>query len=179
MDIDLIVNITARAWALPILAKFNEGVPGRQAPLLAATGASRTAFRQSIEHLINLDLLERNPGHGHPLRPEFRLTPAGHIAAKLASDIVKTKLSQEQILLRRSWTVPVLTTLRTPRHFAEIKRDLTTITDRALSQSLRSMEELKWIDRSVDKMSRPPKPLYSAINYGAIIRDVTSSVSLH
>ncbi|MGB7270169.1 MAG: transcriptional regulator, partial [Albidovulum sp.] len=51
MDIVLFVNITSRAWALPILSNLHEGVAGRQAPLLAATGASRTAFSQSLDHL--------------------------------------------------------------------------------------------------------------------------------
>lgn len=87
MDISLFVNITSRAWALPILSNLHTGVAGRQAPLLAATGASRTAFAQSMEHLISIGLLERNPGHGHPLRPEFRLTPSGIKAAAIAHKI--------------------------------------------------------------------------------------------
>ena len=76
MDISSLVNLTSRAWALPILASLNDGIPGRQAPLLTATGASRTAFAQSIDHLISIGLLERNPGYGHPLR-RFRLTVLG------------------------------------------------------------------------------------------------------
>ena len=38
MDIELFVNITSRAWALPILSKLHKGIAARQAPLLAATG---------------------------------------------------------------------------------------------------------------------------------------------
>ena len=77
MYIKSFVNITSKAWAMPILLNLYDGVPGRQATLLAATGASRAAFAQSMEHLIKIGLLERNPGHGHPLRPEFRLTQLG------------------------------------------------------------------------------------------------------
>ena len=85
MDIKTLVNTTSRAWTIPILAQLHAGVAGRQAPLLAATGASRTAFAQSMEHLISIGLLERNPGYGHPLRPEFRLTKHGVTAATIAS----------------------------------------------------------------------------------------------
>ena len=176
MDIMTLVNITSRAWALPILAGLNDGVPGRQAPLLMATGASRTAFAQSIDHLMSTGLLERNPGHGHPLRPEFRLTPPGKVAAELASRIQRLSGDENQDLLRRSWTVPVLATLGRPSQFTEIKRRLMTISDRALSQSLQSMEERLWVRRSVDEAARPPKPIYSTIYTGAMISKVTSPV---
>ncbi len=175
MDIELFVNLTSKAWAIPILSNLHEGIAGRQAPLLAATGASRTAFSQSLSHLISLGLLERNPGYGHPLRPEFRLTPHGVTAAALANKIWGVSTDEDQGLLRRSWTLPVLTALHTPRHFNEIKRSLHTITDRALSQSLKSMELRNWVSRNVDEVTRPPRSVYCAVNTGGIISSVTAS----
>lgn len=173
MYIKSFVNITSRAWALPILSNLHDGVPGRQATLLAATGASRTAFVQSMEHLIKIGLLERNPGHGHPLRPEFRLTLDGARAAAIAKKVQSVSGDKDQDLLRRSWTLPVLTSLHTSSHFNDIKRNLLTITDRALSQSLKSMEERTWVLRSVDNAARPPRSIYSAINTGGIISKIT------
>lgn len=174
MDIALFVNITSRAWALPILSNLHVGVAGRQAPLLAATGASRTAFSQSLDHLITIGLLERNPGHGHPLRPEFRLTPRGKAAAAIANKIQNVSGDEDQDLLRRSWTLPVLTSLHSPSHFNEIKRNLQTITDRALSQSLKSMEVRNWVCRSVDDAARPPRSIYRAVNTGDAISRITA-----
>lgn len=174
MDIALFVNITSRAWAVPILSNLHEGVAGRQAPLLAATGASRTAFAQSLDHLIAIGLLERNPGHGHPLRPEFRLTPRGKTAASIANKIQNVSGDEDQDLLRRSWTLPVLTSLHAPSHFNEIKRSLRTITDRALSQSLKSMEVRNWVCRSVDEAARPPRSIYQAVNTGSEISRITA-----
>lgn len=173
MHIKLFVNITSRAWALPILSNLHDGVPGRQATLLAATGASRTAFSQSMDHLIEIGLLERNPGHGHPLRPEFRLTPLGIEAGAIANKVHKISRDEDHDLLRRSWTLPVLTTLHAPSHFNEIKRSLLTITDRALSQSLKSMEDRKWVHRGVDDTARPPRSIYRAINTGGMISKIT------
>jgi len=174
MDIKLFVNITSRAWAMPVLAQLHAGVAGRQAPLLAATGASRTAFAQSMDHLIKLGLIERHPGYGHPLRPEFRLTQVGRHAAAMAHNIHGAAADEDMDLLRKSWTLPVLSSLHRPRHFNEIKRNLGTITDRALSQSLKSMEARQWVARNVDDAARPPRSLYRAVNTGGMISQITA-----
>ncbi|QPM91514.1 winged helix-turn-helix transcriptional regulator [Pseudooceanicola algae] len=187
MDIDTLVRITSRAWSLNILASLDAGVPGRQAALLAATGASRTAFAQSLGHLVELGLLERNPGHGHPLRPEFRLTPKGIEMAAIAGQILKVgskaarangadeedigkdpsgEETASRILLRRAWTVPILVVCQTPRHFGEIRGALAPISDRALSQSLKQLHAHRWLKRTTDPQMFPPRPLYRADNAG-------------
>ena len=136
MDIALFVNITSRAWSLPILSSLHKGVAGRQATLLAATSASRTAFTQSLDHLIGMGLLERNPGYGHPLRPEFRLTQLGISAAAIANKIQNVSSDEDQDLLRRSWTLPVLTLLHRPSHFNEIKRGFSLMARQAKAEVL-------------------------------------------
>lgn len=170
MDINILVKVTSRAWSLNILALMHRGTPGRQASLLSASGAGRTAFAQSLRHLIDLGLLEKNPGHGHPLRPEFRLTANGTEIAKLAYR-VESLIYQpfERSLLRRAWTVPVLIACQGPRYFGEIKRQLTPITDRALSQSLKQLESHQWLHREIDTSSRTVRPRYQAANTGAEI----------
>ncbi|MDU8943953.1 winged helix-turn-helix transcriptional regulator [Ovoidimarina sediminis] len=174
MDIKTLVNLTSRAWSLKILALLEAGLPGRQAPLLAATDAGRTAFAASLDHLVELGLLERNPGHGHPLRPEFRLTPAGCAAAAIARRILNA-VPDEPALLRRSWTVPILALTDRPQRFSTLKTMLTPITDRALSTSLRSLEENAWLRRDIDLSTRRPFPIYRAVNTG---HDVAAAIRL-
>lgn len=176
MDINLLVNLTARAWSLDILAQLQAGVPGRQAPLLAATGAGRGAFRASLEHLVDLHLLERNPGHGHPLRPEFRLTDAGADAAKMAARIVAVVPDGDtSSLVRRRWTVPVLALTERPQRFSAIRLQLTPITDRALSTSLGQLEARHWVQRDIDTTTRRPFPVYRATHQG---RDIAQAVAI-
>ncbi len=171
MDIELLVKLTERAWCLPIVALMYDGTPGRQAPLLAKSGAGRTAFAQSMAHLIDIGLVERNPGHGHPLRPEFRLTPLGQAIGPIAARIMSYGKIDQSGLIRRTWTVPVLTVIRQPQQFSQISRSLGRITDRALSQSLRQMEAHDWLTRSVDPQAYPPRPIYRAANLGLKIAE--------
>lgn len=177
MDIGGLVKLTAKAWSLTILQSLQAGVPGRQAPLLAASGAGRTAFGQSLTHLVDLDLLERNPGHGHPLRPEFRLTAQGKRTAGMAAAIFQEAPNPaDRALLRRRWTVPVLAVLPSPRHFGALKRDLAPITDRALSQALKSLEDHRWLKRRIEPDSRPPRALYRATGAGTRIGQAASGL---
>ncbi|MEL6103614.1 MAG: winged helix-turn-helix transcriptional regulator [Pseudomonadota bacterium] len=177
MDISLIVKITGRAWALKILALMDQGVPGRQATLLARSGAGRSAFVQSLQHLVSLGLMERNPGHGHPLRPEYRLTEIGKSVAAMATAIDKAVTDPpELILLRRAWTVPVLAVSKQPVHFSEIKNALLPITDRALSKTLQHLQAQHWIERRISPDDRPPRPLYQAASSGIQISEAVAQL---
>ncbi|MCZ4273693.1 winged helix-turn-helix transcriptional regulator [Maritalea porphyrae] len=172
MDINTIVNLSSRAWSLNILALMHEGVPGRQAPLLAKTSAGRTAFAASLLHLVEIGMLEKNPGHGHPLRPEFRLTEQGKVAARVAHQIVGLSPDDKGfVLLRRAWSIPILALTSGPTRFSTLKDSLQTISDRALSMSLVKLEERNWLERKIDLTSRHPFPTYQAANEGRAINN--------
>lgn len=179
MDVNLLVNITSRAWSLTILALMHNGVAGRQAALLAQTGASRTAFAQSLIHLVEHQLLERNPGHGHPMRPEYRLTQTGVHAAQMAHEIQSAMPQDAQnTLLRRSWTVPVLAVSGTPKYFSDIKQELRPITDRALSQSLKSLQTAGWMRREISPEIMPLRAEYAATGPGLDISQAIHTFSV-
>jgi len=129
-----------------------------------------------MQHLIEIGLVERNPGHGHPLRPEFRLTQLGMSASATTHKLYQAAGAEGQDLLRRSWTLPILATLHTACHFNDVKRRLPIkITDRALSQSLKLMEGRQWVQRRINSAERPPRSLYRAINTGALISQTAGS----
>lgn len=167
MDINLIVKISARAWSLRILALLYRGVPGRQAALLSQTKAGRTAFAQSLQHLVELGLLERNPGHGHPMRPEYRLTPSGEQAAAMAHRIENAVPDSTQSgLLRKAWSLPVLSLSKVPVSFGQIKTSLPQITDRALSLSLKHLQASRWIATVKDATAPHIRAGYQATGDG-------------
>lgn len=176
MNIALLVNLTSKAWSLKILALLHSGVPGRQAPLIAAAKASRSSFASSLDHLVQLGLLEKNPGHGHPLRPEFRLTRTGASVATMASRVLEVASDDDAFtIIRRSWAVPILAVTESPKRFSIIKSGLGSITDRALSQSLYVLEERTWLKREIDLSQRSPFPTYHAVNTG---RKISKAIAL-
>ncbi|MEP3197378.1 MAG: winged helix-turn-helix transcriptional regulator [Lentilitoribacter sp.] len=159
-----------------ILSLMYEGTAGRQATLLAKTGAGRTAFTQSLSHLIELKLVERNPGHGHPLRPEYRLTELGSYVAERAHNVSRIgQQATDSALLRRSWTLPILAASAEPIHFGGLKNKLLPITDRALSQSLKQLEACSWMQREVDITQRPARSIYHAQGRGSQIGQLISA----
>ena len=85
--------------------------------------------------------IERNPGYGHPLRPDYLLTAPGRKVARAAVPCwqVVESLSMES-LVRAKWTLPVLTDLAfQPKGFAQLRREL-EVTPRALSESLKVLK---------------------------------------
>ncbi len=176
MEITLLVKLTSKAWSLKILALLATGSPGKQAPLVAATGASRPSFSASLKHLYELNLIEKNSGHGHPLRPEFALTEKGKVIAEMANRIVDLVPEEASFdLVRKNWTIPVLSITERPARFSVIKAGLNTISDRALSKSLGALEEKKWIRRDIDISSRIPYPTYLAIKTG---KEINQAINL-
>ena len=125
---------------------------------------------QSLKHVETLGLIERNPGHGHPFRPEFVLTAKGSAAAVLASRISKLRLAPaETVLIGRAWTLPILRVIGKGAYYRELSVRLEPITDRALSQSLKSMETCNWLTRQVNSHVRPPRVHYAPVAGGALI----------
>ena len=173
MDINSIVNLSGRAWSLRILACLHDGVAGRQAALCGATGAPRSAFRASLDHLVAMGLVERNPGHGHPLRPEFVLTAEGRAVAATASRVAAIARDDPSgALIGRAWALPILAALRDSSGFSEIGARIGPLTDRALSQTLKALEEARWVTRRVDSAARPPRPRYTASGNGLRIAEI-------
>lgn len=176
MDIKTIVKVTSKAWALDILATLHQGTPARRAALVHATGAGRTALSASLHHLLELELLETNPGHGHPLRPEFRLTAQGKKVASMAHKVKLAALEPSaQKLLRKVWTLPILAVSKDPRYFVQIKSALPSITDRALSQSLKQLQAQRLVVRKVQTQTYPPRTQYHAVHSG---EKISSAVGL-
>lgn len=162
-----LVNLCSRTWSLKALALMAADCPARVSPLAAQAGCGRTAMSDSVSHLVALQLLERNPGRGHPLRPEYRLTPLGQATAQWAlalDSMVSDPL--DQLLCRGKWALPVVSTLNPVQRYSAMKKQLAPVTDRALSICLGKLTAQNWVARQVCSRSAPPSVSYLTVGKG-------------
>lgn len=122
-------------WCAPIAAALHER--DRFSTLLSATGISRNALSRTLTRLEALGIMVRNPGYGHPLRPEYALTDYGKIvSAECRALLGQIKLPERDIILKK-WSMPCICVARPGgTSFTEFRRTLPTITPRALSLAI-------------------------------------------
>src|SRR4029450_5423618 len=77
-------------WSVPILAELHRQRGSRFVTLARTLGLSRESLRRTLAALTESGLVGRNPGYGHPLRPEYVLTRAGERIATACGPLVET-----------------------------------------------------------------------------------------
>lgn len=131
-----------RRWGVPILAELHRGKGAKLVTLTMRLEASPGSIRLALDHLQQAGWVIPNPGYGHPMRPEYILTPAGERLAPACCDLdaALVRLELRDIGLRK-WSMPTLDALRPgPARFKELRAALTPITDRALSLALGDLQ---------------------------------------
>lgn len=124
-------------WAMPVLAEVFEPGGGRFAALTKKLGASQGAMRQTLAHLVEIGLLEKDSLYGHPLRPEFNLTRVGKNVAQKCRNL-SPHLQDHPSLADSKWAIATIAELGSRRRFSELRDALPSATDRALSQALKT-----------------------------------------
>lgn len=155
-------------WTVPLLAALAPAGGARFAEMAAALGIHASSLKRTLDALIAAGWIARNPGHGHPLRPEYLLTADGRIAAQTAARIGRScaRIALEPTALNR-WSLPIVHALDgQSRRFSELGRRLDPITPRALSLAIKHMVGQELVARAVVD-SYPPTPLYSLSESGA------------
>ena len=123
-------------------------------------GASKGATAETVKHLVELGLVEKYKGYGHPMRPEYVLTEAGLLIGEACFDVV----SEGAVLGK--WVGAVMVALfRGLSRFGELMAAIPGITDRALAQTLRSLSDAGQVARSVDD-GYPPTSSYQLTKEG-------------
>jgi DNA-binding HxlR family transcriptional regulator len=159
MSTAMLIDLFHHRWAPPTLALIADRDAVRFVELQRKLGVGRESLRRALDALIVLGLVRRNTGYGHPLRPEYVITPAGRAASALAA-----RVGTDETLLRK-WSVPVLAELEGERRFSELRAALDGVTPRALALALRDLEGARLVRREV-RATRPPSTVYRATARG-------------
>lgn len=154
-----LVALCHHRWSLPVLAEIGRTRGSRFATLSGRLGVAGESLRRTLAHLGEEGLVERNEGYGHPLRPEYVLTPAGREVAPRAEALLAALAGHEEVGLKK-WSLPVLAELEGPRRFSELRAAL-PVTARGLALALRDLEDAGLVRRSVTE-DRPPQTRYEA-----------------
>lgn len=154
-------------WFVPLLALASgeEGV--RSAALVARLGISRSMLAGALDQLLSRGWLMRNPGHGHPLRPEYVLTEAGRPVGAWCERVMeeKRRLGLDRARLGR-WALPLVGRLdRRWERFSWLEAQLSPISPRSLSLALKQLLDLGLADRRLED-AFPPRPLYGLTTSG-------------
>ena len=84
-----LVALFHNRWSVPILAELHRHRGSRFVTLSRTLELSRESLRRTLGALIDGGLVGRNPGYGHPLRPEYVLTSAGERIAGACRPLVE------------------------------------------------------------------------------------------
>ncbi len=140
-----------RRWAVPVLAQLHKDRGAKAITLTNHLGVSRESLHNTLDELIQHGWIARNPGYGHPMRPEYLLTRRGE---KLGPTCVRLmamlrKMGIQRIALRK-WSMPITLALAGGvEHFGELKRILPGITSRALTLGLKELQRTGLIERRI------------------------------
>ena len=175
---DRLVDLFARKYAVLALAELLRHDGAKVVSLAYALEASRGAIRATLDELVERGWVRRNPGYGHPLRPEYVLTRSGErVAAKCAElERLLRKAGARDVALRK-WPLPVLFSIgRKGARFSEIGARLPEATDRALSLSLRDLTSAELATRRVLDHA-PPTTLYRPTAGGLTLLPALASLA--
>lgn len=145
------IKLFHRKWAAPVLAELYADKGAKAVTLTNRLGISRESLRCTLDELVDNGWVARNPGYGHPLRPEYLLTKRGEKLAPICFSLMKTlkRIGVQQIALLK-WSMPIALALGGGiDRFGELKRTLPGITARALTLGLKEMQSSGLIQRRV------------------------------
>ena len=154
-----LITLCHHRWSLPVLAEIGRTRGSRFATLTGRLGVAGESLRRTLAYLQEEGLVDRNPGYGHPLRPEYVLTPSGRALAPRVQRVVRAVAGREGVGLKK-WSLPVLAELTEPRRFSELRAAL-PVTARGLALALAELESAGLVRRSVTE-DRPPQTRYEA-----------------
>jgi DNA-binding HxlR family transcriptional regulator len=149
-NLEPLIALCHHRWSIPILAELHRDNGAKFVTLVKRLKISRDALSRTLEALMQLGLVKRNTGYGHPLRPEYILTaPGKHIGQNTLEPLNQIQQLEATNIALKKWTLPTLHAIHHGiTRFSSLRETLPTISPRALTLTLQDLEQLAWLRRS-------------------------------
>lgn len=173
-----LIELVHHRWNIPVLAELERQSGARFVALVNALGASRGSLTASLNDLIEQGLVARNPGYGHPMRPEYVLTGDGsRIGGQCLKLARMVDRRGESGFAFRKWTLPLVAALgKHVKRFNEVRDALgEDATPRAVTLGLKSMLSKGWARRTLID-DYPPAAGYALMPPGRRVLDRIDSL---
>lgn len=177
-SLEPLIELVHHRWNIPVLAQLERQSGAKFVTLAESLGVSRASLSASLRDLMDQALVQRNPGYGHPMRPEYLLTPRGQRIGKQCLRLARlVERRDEADVAYRKWTLPTVAAIGGGvRRFNELRSILgSTATPRAVTLSLKSMLAEDWAERSLID-DYPPTAAYALRSKGRRILDCLDSL---
>jgi DNA-binding HxlR family transcriptional regulator len=174
IPLDDLIALGKQRWMAAVLADIAAHHGARFVELINRLSLPRDTLVRTLESAQALGWVIRNPGHGHPLRPEYILTGEGARLARIAQGQLgaQARIGLTLGTLTR-WGLPIIHSLDAGfQRFNDLSRALEIASPRALSQGLRTLAANDLITRKLID-DYPPISLYSLTKNGLILARTT------
>ena len=175
-----LIALAHHRWNIPVIAELYRQSGAKFITLANRLGASRGSLSASLTDLVEQGLVVRNPGHGHPMRPEYLLTADGDAIGKQCLQLATVLARRgETDLAYRKWTLPLVAALgEKVRRFNELRVTLgDRATPRAVTLGLKAMQSTGWTRRSLID-TYPPAAGYTLMPKGRTILQLVDGLWL-
>lgn len=146
-----LIALAHHRWNIPIIAELYRHSGAKYITLVNRLGVSRASLSASLADLIELGLVRKNPGYGHPMRPEYLLTRLGEsIGAQCMALTGMLRRNEDTDLAFKKWTLPLVAVIgEETRRFNELREQLSAATPRAIAIGLKALQEQQWVNRNL------------------------------
>jgi DNA-binding HxlR family transcriptional regulator len=165
-------------WSVPIIAELYLQSGSKFVTLVQRLSISRDSLRRTLRNLQAQGIVMKNPGYGHPLRPEYILTSQGKVLGPQCAQLVQTLSDFHALDLGlNKWSMPLLFLMgRGPQRFSDLKAALPAITSRALTLALKALQSARLVARTVTD-DYPPATSYSLQPHVVKLADVVNKLA--
>ncbi len=164
-------------YSFPVLAELHRDQGSKYITLVRRLESSDRAIRQALDYLMSLELVDRNPGYGHPSRPEYILTNEGQELAPICLEVWNElgRWQQLEVAMER-WPLPVLDTLNHGEtRYTSILKSEPDLSPRALTIALDRLIDAGLVQRTVVD-GRPPVTQYQLTNWGRQLGEILAKL---